>query len=96
MKGLILVALMLCATCKEKALQPPPIAKGKCLVDRYVGPQAMQQGCQYEGYSWACVFDDKTLVNTCNRGQEANSERPPMIPPQPVPSTNHVDAASAD
>lgn len=95
MKKLLVVVLALFAACKKSGVQPPPIAQGKCLVDKYVGAQAMQQGCQFEGYSWACTYDEKTLVNTCNRGAEANSERPPTVAPQPMPAALVVPTDAA-
>jgi len=84
----LFVVMLFLAACKKKGddTQPPPIHSGKCLVDRYIGPQAMQQNCNYEGYAWACTLDENTSVNTCNRGQEAASERIPVIEPPAVPA----------
>jgi hypothetical protein len=63
--------LLVLASCKKRgSIQPPPVAAGKCLVERYEGSAAAQQTCTYGGYTWNCTYD------TCNRSGEAVGERP--------------------
>jgi hypothetical protein len=72
MKTIILLSML--SACKEPGsaqVSPPPIAEGKCLVDVYIGDQAITQVCVHKGYEWNC-----TLVgNMCKRGREASGER---------------------
>ncbi len=77
-----LVLLLALSACKDAPSIPPPIANGKCLVDRYIGSAAKKQTCDYVGYRWTCELDGST--NECNRGNEVSGERDPIIPPPPV------------
>jgi len=86
MKKLIVLVLFLSA-CKKPGPLPPPIEKGTCLVDHYVGPQAMKQTCTYVGYSWACTYAEDTKINSCSRGGEASGERLPVVDPRPMSLT---------
>lgn len=59
---LILAALIGAAGCtsgddRQARPVPPPIARGKCVVDMYVGDVASKQICQYQGSSWYCSSD---------------------------------------
>lgn len=75
----LLLSIALLTACKEAAPGsdiplPPPIAKGKCLADQYVGPTAIRQSCIYSGYDWACRYAGNYY--TCDRGAESGGERP--------------------
>lgn len=93
MKKIITVAIIFLTACKESH-EPPPIKLGHCLVDRFVGDQAMKQVCSYVGYSWVCTLDEG--VNTCNRAAEAAIERAPEVAPTAIPTTMTPTDAGVD
>lgn len=76
---LLLPVLLASAACVPKASPlPPPIADGRCLVARWIGPLATDQTCQLGGYSWHCLADPAKAGadQVCDRGPELG-EAPP-------------------
>jgi hypothetical protein len=69
---------------------PPPVARGKCLVDEYENATILKQSCTLDGYAWLCstVHDSTTDHDTthCVRQGQATAEDVPADAP-------HAEAA---
>lgn len=65
----LLAPFLLLVACRAPTL-PPPVADGRCLVARWIGPLATDQACQLGGYSWHCLADPAKsgADQVCDRG----------------------------
>jgi hypothetical protein len=78
-KYLSVILLLVACKVKGEAPKAPPIADGKCLVDKYVGTTELTQVCNFAGYSWSCQYNGITREDECTRGAEVAGERLPAV-----------------